>query len=224
MKPNIIIVGPSGFGKSTSIENLDPETTVILNVERKALPFRRASLFKRQRNIESVDEFDKLFDLALLDRDKNTVVIVIESFTSLSEVVLQKAKKTKIGFDVYGWYQTKVTEIIQKSKSNPDIYIVFMAIDDLIKNDAEIALRSVKVEGRALEGKIEKEFVMCLHTVVERDGKGNPTYQFLTNSDGIRTAKSPKEMLPRLMPNDLSKVIELSEKYYSLEEGEKKIA
>jgi|SRR5690606_3855725 len=220
MKPNIIVVGPSGFGKSTSIENLDPETTVILNTERKALPFRRASLFKRQRFIDRLEDFgeqkgfDTLFEIALMDRDKNTKVIVIESFTSLSEIVLAKAKRTKVGFDVYGWYQSKITDIIQKSKSNPDIYVVFTAIDDLVKNDAELTLRSVKVEGKALEGKIEKEFVICLHTVIERDEKGNPKYQFLTNSDGIRTAKSPKGMLPRYMPNDLAEVIKLSEEYY----------
>ena len=35
MKPNIFVVGPSGTGKSSSIENLNPETTAILNTEMK---------------------------------------------------------------------------------------------------------------------------------------------------------------------------------------------
>ena len=39
MKPNIFICGPSGTGKSTSMRNLPPERTVILNTEQKALPF-----------------------------------------------------------------------------------------------------------------------------------------------------------------------------------------
>ena len=34
------IVGESGSGKSTSIRNLDPKETFIINVARKALPFK----------------------------------------------------------------------------------------------------------------------------------------------------------------------------------------
>ena len=34
------VVGESGSGKSTSIRNLDPEKTFIINVAKKPLPFR----------------------------------------------------------------------------------------------------------------------------------------------------------------------------------------
>ena len=34
------IVGESGSGKSTSLRNLDPKETFIINVARKALPFK----------------------------------------------------------------------------------------------------------------------------------------------------------------------------------------
>ena len=45
MKPNIIVVGKSGSGKSTSLRNLNPKSTAILNVERKQLPFKEAKNF-----------------------------------------------------------------------------------------------------------------------------------------------------------------------------------
>ena len=35
MKPNVIVVGKSGSGKSTSLRNLNPETTAVINTERK---------------------------------------------------------------------------------------------------------------------------------------------------------------------------------------------
>ena len=40
MAQEVLIVGASGTGKSTSIENLNPESTFIVNVARKALPFK----------------------------------------------------------------------------------------------------------------------------------------------------------------------------------------
>lgn len=42
MSELIGIVGDSGKGKSTSLRNLDPETTVIINVSGKPLPFPKS--------------------------------------------------------------------------------------------------------------------------------------------------------------------------------------
>ena len=39
----IYIIGEPGSGKTTSIRNLDPETTVILSPNAKPLPFRGAN-------------------------------------------------------------------------------------------------------------------------------------------------------------------------------------
>ena len=47
MKPNVIVVGKSGSGKSTSLRNLNPERTAVLNTERKQLPFKGANKFMK---------------------------------------------------------------------------------------------------------------------------------------------------------------------------------
>ena len=39
-------------------------------------------------------------------------------------------------------------------------------------------------------------------------------YNFLTNTNGKNSAKSPIDMLPYRMENDLSKVIGLADNYY----------
>ena len=53
MAQEVLIVGASGTGKSTSIENLNPESTFIVNVARKALPFRgwktKYTIFNKER-------------------------------------------------------------------------------------------------------------------------------------------------------------------------------
>ena len=40
MAHGILIIAESGAGKSTSIENLDPAETFIINVANKPLPFK----------------------------------------------------------------------------------------------------------------------------------------------------------------------------------------
>ena len=47
-----------------------------------------------------------------------------------------------------------------------------------------------------------------------REDNGKVVYEFVTGGDVIRSAKSPMEMLPEKMPNDLAEVIKLSEEYY----------
>lgn len=218
-KPNIFICGPSGSGKSTSLRNLNPERTFILNVEQKVLPFRSAHLFKRQRMINSLTDFQIYFKKALETEDID--YIIVESFTALSEMILLQAKKTKIGYDVYGWYADEVFKILFQSK-NTDKYVVFVGIDDLIVEESGEGVRMVKVDGQRLRGTIEKEFVIVLHTFAKQNDKNQMEYYYLTNSDGKRSAKSPMEMLPYNMLNDLAEVIKLSEEYYQTTEIELK--
>ena len=40
MASSVLIVGDSGSGKSTGIENLDPASTFLINVANKPLPFK----------------------------------------------------------------------------------------------------------------------------------------------------------------------------------------
>src|SRR5271156_3825874 len=40
MSNSVLIIGPSGSGKSSSLRNLDPKSTFILSVLDKPLPFR----------------------------------------------------------------------------------------------------------------------------------------------------------------------------------------
>lgn len=211
-KPNIFICGASGTGKSTSLENLNPERTIILNVEQKQLPFKSASKFKRQAMISTLEQFDKFFNENLKKEDVD--VVVIESFTSLCELIMVKARKTQTGFDIFNYYNDTVWKYVQQSKS-ADCYVVFLGIDQSETTDSGVIWRSVKVEGQKLKGTIEKEFVMTLFTVMKANEKNEIKYEFITKGDPGRSAKSPREMLPDVMPNDLAEVIKLSEQYYT---------
>ena len=210
MKPNIIIVGPSGTGKSSSLRNLDPKRTAILNTERKQLPFRNADKFMNVP-ISSLSELKNALTKAIESEDIE--VIVIESFTSMIEIIFREADARYKGFDVWSYYNKEIDGILNMSK-NTDKYIIFTAIDGVYEADNGIAERFVAVDGNRWKKRVEKEFVICLFTdnKVTDDGI---EYRFRTNTLGKDSAKSPMGMFEDLhIPNDISEVLKASINYY----------
>lgn len=211
MKPNIIVVGKSGSGKSSSLRNLNPETTAVLNVERKQLPFKSAMKFKNVA-IPDLNTFNAAFKKAVESTDIDT--IVIESFTSLVEMIYREADIRFKGFDVWSFYNKEIDRILNMSK-NTNKYIIFLAIDGAYDGEDGVQERFVAVDGNRWKKRVEKEFVLCLFTD-NYYGEGQTKYQFRTQSNGKDSAKSPMEMFDELMiPNDLALVMNKCEEYYS---------
>jgi hypothetical protein len=210
MKPNTILVGPSGSGKSSSLRNLSPSTTAILNTERKQLPFKNANEFMNVP-IKTVAEFHAALDKALASDKIETVVI--ESFTSLIEIIFREADIRYKGFDVWSYYNKEIDKILDKSK-NSDKYVVFTAIDGVYDGDNGVEERFVAVDGNRWKKRVEKEFVIALFTDVRATDEG-VQYRFRTNTTGRDSAKSPMGMFENLhIDNDLSIVINACKEYY----------
>jgi hypothetical protein len=214
MKPNILIIGPSGTGKSSSIRNCDPLTTGILNSEQKALPFKGGNKFKMNIAIADMDAYWDLFPKMMAG--VKTKLIVNESLTSLFEHIHREASKSFSGFDFWDVYAKQIGKVLHEAK-NVNKYVAMIGIDGVIEGANGAEERYFQVQG-SWKKKVEKEFVIVLYTACIIDSDGNPQYKFITNKQkGFETcsAKSPMGMLPLQMPNDLSLVIELAEKYYN---------
>jgi hypothetical protein len=212
MKPNIIIVGPSGTGKSSSLRNLDPLKTAILNTERKQLPFRNADKFMNVP-ISSLSELTSALQKAQESEDIET--IVIESFTAMIEIIFREADIRYKGFDVWSYYNKEIDRLLNSCK-NTNKHIIFTAIDGVYEADNGIAERYVAVDGNRWKKRVEKEFVICLFTDnrVTEDGL---EYRFRTNTLGKDSAKSPMGMFPELhIPNDVTEVLKASNEYYNI--------
>ena len=211
MKPNIIIVGPSGSGKSSSMRNLDPKSTAVINTERKQLPFKNANEFMNAP-VKTVSEFHSTLDKAMKNDDIK--IIVIESFTSLIEIIFREADIRYKGFDVWSYYNKEIDRILDKSK-NSDKYVVFTAIDGVYDGDNGVEERYVAVDGNRWKKRVEKEFVLCLFTDIITTEEG-VEYRFRTNTTGRDSAKSPMGMFIDLhIDNCLDKVIRGCSVYYS---------
>lgn len=212
MKPNIFICGPSGTGKSTSMRNLSPERTVILNVEQKALPFRKGVEFELNVPIGDIALFKKALTKAI--ENPNVDTIIIESFTSLTELIYMKAKSLYDGFDVWDYYKNEIKKIMEMSK-NTEKYIIFIGIDQYVEGDAGVEERFIAVDG-SWKKKVEKEFVIVIYSEA-KEIADKQEYRFITNKQpgyNKLSAKSPMEMLPLTMDNDINSVLIEIDKYY----------
>lgn len=211
MKPNIIIVGKSGSGKSSSLRNLDPNTTAVLNTERKQLPFKGANKFKNVP-VPNLSTFNSAMEKAMASDEIKT--IVVESFTSLIEMIYREADIRFKGFDVWSFYNKEIDRILNLSK-NTDKYIIYLAIDGAYDGEDGVQERFVAVDGNRWKKRVEKEFVCCLYTD-NHYGDGGTKFRFRTQSNGNDSAKSPMEMFEDLyIENDLAQVIEKCEEYYN---------
>tara|TARA_R110002167_G_scaffold52589_3_gene151697 strand:- start:207 stop:863 length:657 start_codon:yes stop_codon:yes gene_type:complete len=216
-KPLIAIVGHSGSGKSTSLRNLDPKTTYILDLERKGFPFRNASRFNIVP-VENANAFPRLLEKVLKEDDCETVVV--ESFTKYVEQVNTLATNSFKGYDIWSFYNRTIRNMLDSIK-NDKATIIFTAVDDIVKipqiTGGESSHRRVKVQGKVHEGAIEKEFLMVLFTEVRKNEKTEEMeYFFQTNTDGVTSAKTPMGMFDKqLIPNDIVTVLEKAKEYYA---------
>ena len=213
-KAIIGIVGGSGTGKSTSLRNLPPEKTYIIDLERKGMPFPKK--FPYTAPCSSTTEFDAALKDALAD--ESCEVIVIESFTKYVEILHTLADKSFKGFDIWNYYNREIRTMLDKVK-NDHAVVIFTAVDEIVElvqpSGNTFNVRRVKVQGKQHAGSIEKEFLIVLFTEVKRDKDGNTRYVFQTNSDGITSAKTPMGMFPEAyIDNDVNAVIETAKTYY----------
>jgi len=214
-KPNIFICGPTGSGKTTSLRNMPPESTFVINLERKALPFRHARKYKYMRMVQTLEGFEASLRKAMAT--PQCKYLIIDSFTSLVEIVYNEKSAILEGYDLWDEYKATIHRLLLEAKT-ANKYVIWLGIDETTLDNNAVPTSTIAVQG-SLKGKIGKEFVICFFTdVIHSLTSDRPRYVFLTNSDGKAQAKSPMDMFPELhVDNDLWPIINRIEQYYTEE-------
>lgn len=218
----VAIVGASGTGKSYSIRNLPIARTKILNIERKPFPFKHGFEYgDNDIQCENVTVFDQKLDSVL--KDTTVDFVVIESLTKYFEMLLAFSKSINKGYDIYNFYNDRITLFLERLKANKNKVVFCLATDEIVIQantyGIEIANRRIKVAGKQWEGVIEKEFALVLYTDVRQEKGKQSEYRFMTNNDGTCSAKSPPDLFnnTQFIPNDLFSVATSLYKYYGLQ-------
>lgn len=215
-KPLVIIIGDSGTGKSSSIENLPPERTVIINTENKELPMRNFSKFK---NI-MVTDYKKL--IQILDQLNTEEMIskydyvVVDSFTSLVEIVQRYCRKVFTGFEVWDNYNTMIVEVLIRMKKLTQQSFMIALPEQKAEQFGETKAYA-RIKGKELKyGFLEKEVAIVLFTAPEYDdNSGEMVGVYMDYVPNKRnSAKAPRGMFEGKVPNDMKVISDAIAKYY----------
>lgn len=208
-----LIVGDTGSGKSSSMRNLDPEKTVILNTERKAMPFKGFGKFKNI-DISSVKKFNQV--IAQLKTDEKYDFVIVDSLTSLTELVNKYTEITFTNFEIWKQYNSHIYDALQAIKELPQ-QVFITAIPEYLEKSIGENKGYARVKGKELKyGNIEKEFAIVLWTKLVEDEDGMVVdYQLSYKPNKHDSAKSPHEMFEGELPNDCNLVYQKIQEYYA---------
>ena len=219
MSTPLLINGGSGTGKSTSLKNLNPDTTFIIASLAKDLPFKGwrkkyKPVSKEGGNYIVTDDYDKINDaLEYVDkkRPEINVVVIDDSQYLMTNEFMRRHSKTGGGngvFTLYNEIGDHFWNLIMNARLlRQDLTVVFLHHSET--ND--LGQTKSKTIGKMLDDKVVVEgmFSIVLNTAME-DGK----YYFETQNNGNNTTKSPEGMFSeKRIPNDLNFVVQQITKY-----------
>lgn len=218
MGVSCLVLGHSGVGKSSSIEKLDPEKTLIIKSISKPLPFR-AGKFKNwdkeamTGNIINTDNPAVIQAIIRGAKDKGKKIVVIDDvqYIMANEFMRSSEEKgyekyTRLGKNMWGIFNTANEEC------DEDVRVYFLSHTE----ETENGMIKMKTVGRLLDNLITLE---GMSTVVLRAMKTTDKYFFSTQNNGRDTCKSPRGMFDTLeIDNDLSIVDKAICSYYDIKD------
>ena len=203
----VLILGPSGSGKSTSMRNFEPGEIGIFNVASKPLPFRKKLPKLNNAGYKQI--------IAGLSKPKLKTYVIDDSQYLMAFQMFDKAKEvgynkfTDIALDFRNLIQFIITGV-------PDDVIVFFLHHT---EETETGKIKAKTIGKMLDNQLTLEGLFSIVLLCETDGQA---HKFITQSDGYTTAKSPMDMFPLEIDNDLKLVDTTIREYWDLNPTNKK--
>lgn len=224
---SIAIVGFSGEGKSTSygknkdlgIEGLNPKETIVVNVTGKDLPFRKwqadykGKVSEGGNYLESndADVISKTIDYVSTNRPDIKNMVIDDSQYIMGFEFMRRAKEN--GYMKFSDIGQNMNKVLMSAKNTRrDLKIFFMWHPE-VDNRGNMKIKTI---GKMLDEylTIEGLFTVVLYANVEKGSDDKTKYQFVTNNDGVKPAKSPSGMFTDLyIPNDLGLVVKKIDEY-----------
>ena len=195
----VLILGASGSGKSASLRNFEPGEVGIFNVASKPLPFRKKLPVLNQADYARITAGLTKNALRCYVIDDSQYLMAFSLFDKAKEAGYQKFTDCALNF--YNLLRT-----IQ-DRTSPDT-IVYLLHHTERGDDGHI---KAKTSGKMLDSQLTVEGLFSIVLLAETNGK---EHYFITQSNGLTTAKSPMEMCPAKIDNDLKAVDTAIREYY----------
>lgn len=198
----VLILGESGSGKSASLRNFEPEEVSVFNVAGKPMPFRKKLPTKATADYGAIMAGIQQSQKKTFVIDDSQYLMCFESFARAKDAGY--GKYTDFALHFYNLVQF----VIQGTA--PDVIVYFLHHTETDANTGKV---KAKTMGKMLDNQLTLEGLFAIVLQCVTDGK---KHSFITQSDGYTTAKSPMEMFPMEIDNDLKQVNQAIREYYDM--------
>ena len=213
---NVIgIMGDSGSGKTTSMRNLDPKTTMYVDCDKKGLSWRgwkKAFCTENKNYLVTDAPATARAMLKKVNTEKGFAhikVIVFDTINGLMVADEMRRMKEK-NYDKWVDLAASIYDLVDDALlARDDLTVIFLAHTQTETDESGYSFTHIKTSGKKLD-KIVLESKMT--TVLLAKCK-NGQYVFETQSNKS-TAKSPMGLLEdREIPNDITIVLKAFEEF-----------
>lgn len=206
---NVIgVMGESGSGKTTSIRNLNPEESYIIDCDKKGLSWKgwKEQYSEEKKNYVKTDfpQTVKQYLANINNKAPHIKTVIIDTINGIMVADEMRRSKEK-GYDKWIDLAACVYDLVDYALTcRDDLNIIFMCHTQTEINDSGYQFTHIKTSGKKLDKIVlESKFSTVL---LAKCIDGNHIFETQSN---FSTAKSPLGVFEdKVIENDLAKVIE----------------
>ena len=216
MANSVLVIAESGSGKSTSIRNLNPKETVIINIANKPLPFKGWK--SKYTILDKTNPDGNLINVSSGPGVYKAMQHVSEKMPHIKQLVVDDwqymssfeyfDKANEKGYDKFTQIAANLAQVAKLPKDLREDLTIFFLTHSEESTDVN-GNRKVKAKtvGKMIDNALTLEglFSIVLFGRVNREDDGSLHYGFDTQTNGENTCKSPMGMFEdKFIPNDLA--------------------
>lgn len=217
----ILVYGQPASGKSYALKTLNPDTTIILDVDNKgALPWRGSKKFYNleRKNFFSVDTLDKILNaikkISSDDSYKHIKVIAVDGLNNAlanEQAFYDEWYNPKNPYEKFSELAKKTKRIIKISQNmRDDLTVIFTAHVECADSYTPGDVDHLLTPGKQLKEKfrIEGSFLYVFYAKIDKDGN-----HFFETVPINSTARAPEDCFDPQIPNDFKFIIDTINQY-----------